>query len=99
MLVVRRSLCLVRKFVSTNHGIEDVIRNKGKTDEDLYFVRKDKQILKALMDKLDQAIPDDANNPEKMKKSRDGLVEVIRKHNIKPSEGFIEDLIDWKVGF
>lgn len=99
MFVVRRSRALARMFTSTNHGIEDVIKNKGKTEEDLYFNRKDKETLKRIMDKLDQTIPDDANNPEKLKKAREKLVEVMKKHNLKLSEGFIDDMMSWRVGF
>ena len=70
MFVVRRSWSIVRMFNSGKTGIDDVVKNKGKADEDLYFSRKDKEALKILMNKLDSAIPDDSHNPEIQKKIR-----------------------------
>jgi hypothetical protein len=98
MFVVRRSRALVRMFTSSNKGIEDVVKGKGKTEEDLYFSRKDKETLKKLMDKLDQAIPEESNNPEALKKARDNLVGIIRKHNLRPTEGLVDDLMHWRIG-
>ena len=96
MFVVRRSWGVVRMFNSGKSGIEDVVKNKGKADEDLYFSRKDKETLKALMSKLDHAIPEDSSNPEILKKNRDTLLGIMRKHNMRPSDGLIEDILTWK---
>ena len=96
MFVVRRSWSIVRMFNSGKTGIDDVVKNKGKADEDLYFSRKDKEALKILMNKLDSAIPDDSHNPEIQKKNKDALLGLFRKHNIRPNEGMIEDLLTWK---
>ncbi|OMJ75921.1 hypothetical protein SteCoe_24816 [Stentor coeruleus] len=98
MFVVRRSRALVRMFTSSNKGIEDVVKGKGKTEEDLYFSRKDKDTLKKLMDKLEHAIPDESHNPDALKKARDNLVGIIRKHNLRPTEGLVDDLMNWRVG-
>ena len=96
MFAVRRSYALVRMFNSGKAGIEDVVKTKGKADEDLYFSKKDKETLKNLMAKLDQAIPEDSTNPALLKKSREALIVVIKKHNIRPSESLLEDIMTWK---
>jgi len=96
MFVVRRAPVLARMFTS-NKNIEDVVKNKGKADEDIYFNRKDKELLKKLVDKLDHST-EDLSDPEVAKKSREALVTVLKKHNTRPSEAMIEDLVTWKAG-
>jgi hypothetical protein len=98
MFVVRRSSALVRMFVSGKKEIEDVVKGKGKTDEDLYFNRKDKELLKKLMDKLDHSVPEENNDPKVLEQYRNGAVGILKKHNIRPSEALVEDLMNWRVG-
>jgi hypothetical protein len=97
MFVVRRAPVLARMFTSSKTTIEDAVKNKGKADEDIYFNRKDKELLKKLVDKLDHST-EDLSNPEVAKKSREALVTVLKKHSIRPSEALIEDLVNWKAG-
>ena len=96
MFVVRRTPYLARMFTSGKQNIEDVIKSKGKSDEDLYFNRKDKELLKRLVDKLDTA--EDLNDPAVAKRCRDNLLNILKKHNLRPSEALLEDLTTWKAG-
>lgn len=97
MFVVRRAPVLARMFTSSKQSIEDVIKTKGKADEDIYFNKKDKELLKKLVDKLDHST-EDLNDPEVSKKSREKLMTVLKKHNVRPSEALIDDLTSWKAG-
>jgi hypothetical protein len=97
MFVARRSLVLARMFHSSKTGIEDVVKNKGKTEEDIYFTRKDKETLKNLMDKLEHAIPED-NSPEILKKHKESLLGILKKHNLRASEALLDDIMTWRQG-
>ena len=95
MFVARRSLALVRMFNSGKEGIEDVVKGRGRAQEDVYFSKKDKESLKKLMSKLDSAIADESS-PDVLKKHRENLVGIMRKHNMRPSDSLIEDILTWK---
>lgn len=97
MFVVRRTPYLVRMFSSSKQNIEDVIKNKGKSDEDLYFNRKDKELLKKLIDKIENTT-EDLNDPVVAKRCRDNLMNILKKHNLRPSEALLDDLTTWKAG-
>ncbi len=84
-------------YSSGKQNIEDTIKNKGRGDEDVYFNRKDKELLKKLVDKIDSTTVD-LNDPVIAKKCRDNLLNVLKKHNLRPSEALLEDLTTWKAG-
>jgi hypothetical protein len=97
MFVVRRAPLLARMFTSSKQNIEDVIKSKGKTDEDLFFNKKDKDLLKKLVDKLENTTAD-LSDPAVAKRCRDNLLNILKKHNIRPSEALLEELTTWKAG-
>lgn len=96
MFVVRRSRALVRMFNSSKKGIEDLLKERGNSEEGIYFKRKDKEILKTIIDKLEKSIQEESD-PDVIKKNRDNLVEIIKKHNLQPTEDFVDEIMDWRV--
>ena len=59
MFVIRRNLGIIRMFSSGKSGIESVMKNKEKADEDIYISRMEKEAMKVLWTKIDKKIPED----------------------------------------
>lgn len=74
-----------------------LLKKKGKGDEDIYFNRKEREQLKNLLHKLEDAGEQDgAIQSENAQEARHNLLAVLSKHSIRPSEGLIEDILSWK---
>ena len=96
MFVARKSLGILIRCMSGKQEIESIIRAKEKTEEDIYYGRKDREVMRKIRDNLDRPIPADKNDPEVIQRHREELIRIIRKHNLRPSEAFVNDILYWK---
>lgn len=74
------------------------MKNKGKGDEDTYFTRKDRELLKKMLNKID----DQVMEPEELRAAEDrhrtSLLKIARSHNLRLTDVVVEDLLKWRRG-
>jgi hypothetical protein len=99
--MLQRCLTTQRSFsskpVSTSQ-VEDVIKEKGRGDEDTYFNRKDRENLRKLLEKIEDTTADPEDLRKVQERQREKLMGVLRTHSLRVSEVVIEDLLRWKRG-
>lgn len=76
----------------------DILKQKGKADEDIYFNRKEKEALKSLLNKLEEAETEEVNPEESIKKHESILLALAKQHDLRLSEVLIDDLVKWRRG-
>ena len=94
--MVNRSFGLMRIINTGKEGIEEIWKNRGRAQEDVYINRKDSENLLKLMAKLDSGISSENYTPEMIKKHREELLYIMRRNNMRLSDGMIDDLLSWK---
>jgi len=76
----------------------DMLKNKQRGDEDIYFSRKDKENLQSLLQKVEEQeiSPQEEQRIEKNRHER--LLKILRTHDLRLPEVAINDLLRWKRG-
>jgi len=76
----------------------DMLKNKQRGDEDIYFSRKDKENLQSLLQKVEEQeiSPEEEQRIEKNRHER--LLKILRTHDLRLPEVAINDLLRWKRG-
>ena len=78
---------------------DNLFKKKGKGEEDIYFTRKDKEALSALMEKMNKVhYSSDEEPDEVLHRHRDRLNAIFRENNVTVSSALVEDLLRWKRG-
>ena len=97
-----RSSRLVRFFntepVKPLNDRTHILKQKGKGSEDIYFNKKEKDALKSLLSKLEDAETAEVNPEENSKKHQMSLLALARQHNLRLTEVVIDDLVKWRKG-
>ncbi|CAG9322137.1 unnamed protein product [Blepharisma stoltei] len=75
-----------------------ILKKKGKGDEEIYFNKKEKEQLRNLLHKLEDAAGEPEAAVENDRESRAKLLQVLSKHNIRASESLLDDILSWKKG-
>ena len=93
---VSANLRLCRSFSKDYMG--DMLKNKQRGDEDIYFSRKDKENLQSLLQKVEEQeiSPQEEQRIEKNRHER--LLKILRTHDLRLPEVAINDLLRWKRG-
>jgi len=74
------------------------MKGKGKGDEETYFTRKDRDLLKKMLEKVDEQVL----KPEELKAAEErhrlALLKLARSHSLRLTDVVLEDLLKWRRG-
>ncbi|CAG9326122.1 unnamed protein product [Blepharisma stoltei] len=73
------------------------LKKKGKGDEEIYFSKIEND-QKGLVNKQEVAEEEPEIAIENDKEAISKFLTLLDKHNIRPSESLIEDILNWKKG-
>lgn len=96
-LLRRSALLSVRPFSVPFTQIDDM-KNKGKGDEETYFTRKDRELLKKMLEKVEEHTLAPEELKEAEERHRATLLKISRSHNLRLTESVVEDLLKWRRG-
>jgi hypothetical protein len=99
--MLQRCLTSQRGFSSKNvsaRQAEEIIKEKGRGDEESYFNRKDRENLRKLLEKIEDTAADPEDLRKVQERQRERLLGVLRSHSLRVSDVVIEDLLRWKRG-
>eukprot|EP00358_Blepharisma_japonicum_P001574 CAMPEP_0202954224 /NCGR_PEP_ID=MMETSP1395-20130829/50639_1 /ASSEMBLY_ACC=CAM_ASM_000871 /TAXON_ID=5961 /ORGANISM="Blepharisma japonicum, Strain Stock R1072" /LENGTH=90 /DNA_ID=CAMNT_0049669621 /DNA_START=1188 /DNA_END=1460 /DNA_ORIENTATION=+ len=75
-----------------------ILKKKGKGDEEIYFNKREKEQLRNLLHKLEDAAGEPELTVESDRETKAKLLAVLAKHNIRASESLLDDIVSWKKG-
>jgi hypothetical protein len=96
-LLRRSALLSVRPF-SVHFSQIDDMKNKGKGDEETYFTRKDRELLKKMLEKVDEHTLAPEELKEAEERHRATLLKISRSHSLRLTDSVVEDLLKWRRG-
>lgn len=97
-LLRQSALLSVRRFAVIFRQADDTMKGKGKGDEETYFTRKDRELLKKMLEKVDEQVMEPEELIAAEERHRTSLLKLARSHNLRLTDVVVEDLLKWRRG-
>ena len=94
--VVPRTSILVTRTTLPAMRFSDKLKDKERGDERQYFNREDERLLRNLLKKMDHQVDKNAVEEDKGERAHRELKDLFKKYDLKSSDSFLQDLVDWK---
>lgn len=79
------------------NNFSELFKDKEKVEEKIFIDKKERDLMKKLLEKLQTSEPEH-HRPDEKNPDKDRLEEILKKHNKKIPNELIEDLLHWKKG-
>ncbi|CAD8087728.1 unnamed protein product [Paramecium primaurelia] len=79
-------------------GFADVLKDKDKGDEKVYFTKEDQKLMQKLLKKMKENNEKPKSSGSNDKEDKEDLQKIFSRYKINYTDALIEEVLNWKRG-
>ncbi|CAD8211321.1 unnamed protein product [Paramecium pentaurelia] len=79
-------------------GFADILKDKDKGDETVYFTKEDQKLMSKLLKKMKENNDKQKSSSSNEKEDKEDLQKILSRYKINYTDALIDEVLNWKKG-